>query len=701
MSVRAQMETFQLDLSGLDQPDGQIDGRSFYDLRCRVPFSIPANPVARGVSGEDRLVDDAARGDDDGGEGGQRESDGGEERQGGEIEVIEGIASSTSVDWYGTRMHREALEMMAAQFRNGVAYIPRHGSIFESVEWDQVIGRTREAKVERAQVAEPREANEDQFVLRVQIALYMDEPLAQGLVRRLRRGEQIGQSIGGWFTALRVITDEEGEVTDIIVMGVELDHLAVTRSPANPDSDKLVIAMRQKVADAMRSRQLDAFADRVEQIGADLEASGTAARMADLESFEDMVASLNAARSEVAQHEAQFRTMLAESGPIVDVVDDGDHVVVRFGKTPQATRGTEPEAEPEADAPAQGQRVQEAARAEVGGDVPPAKRPEVSVERQEPESGPEPATTTEHEIETHEQIQPMCSLNVAEAEGRVTLSFRGDESPENIQAAARAILAGEHGDAMRTALREARAVAPPAEASAEASSAMPEPPEQRTTTAGDPGTIEGEIDMDPQVLQELIRSAVSEGVSQGVQAALAAQAPQPTGDPTTTTQSQQPQAQPATHAQPQPATHAAPQVQPLPAHRQTPIAEGTPPASEMDALRSELKRWQARAERSEGMIAEMAARPVRSGIAAHGMTRQQIPAGFGAEDSWKGLAARSREEGFTALPAVIDRAAETLADEKIAKRGTHHLTMMLAQGLNAAEADGLLVDPATRASWAG
>ena len=129
------------------------------------------------------------------------------------------------------------------------------------------------------------------------------------------------------------------------------------------------------------------------------------------------------------------------------------------------------------------------------------------------------------------------------------------------------------------------------------------------------------------------------------------------------------------------------------------LAAPVAPVPVATGLQAELDRWKTRAERSEQVVADMAARPVRSGMAAHGLTRQQIDPGFGAAETWRSLSQRTRDEGYTALPAVIDRAADVLGDENLAKKSTHQLGQLLAQGLNAAEADGLLVQPQVHTTW--
>ena len=154
---------------------------------------------------------------------------------------IEGIASSTSVDHYGTEMTYKALSLMQQQFEYGVPVLPRHQSLLSDgmAEWDEVIGRTESAEIRMMNPQDMKNAydyGENQYILAVKSRLYGDDPKARELVRRLDRGEPIGQSIGGWFNKLEVMENAEGEVTRVLVEDVSLDHLAITRAPANPDS---------------------------------------------------------------------------------------------------------------------------------------------------------------------------------------------------------------------------------------------------------------------------------------------------------------------------------------------------------------------------------------------------------------------------------------------------------------------------------
>lgn len=239
------------------RPDQRLpEGRKAWTVRCRVPFAAPAGDVARvsrdpvaatrSVQPADRAEHPMGSGEDD--------------------SLVVGIASSTSVDFYGTEMSVGALRQMAEQMtagdggKTGIPYLPRHSNGMSGpLEWDEVIGRTVLAEVvPQPEVRSPYNENEPAYVLRTTIKLYPDEPVAQAMMRRIARGERIGQSIGGWFTELQIVQNEEGEVERVIVQGVELDHLAATRAPANPDSSE-VVALRSALVHRLQQRaQADA-----------------------------------------------------------------------------------------------------------------------------------------------------------------------------------------------------------------------------------------------------------------------------------------------------------------------------------------------------------------------------------------------------------------------------------------------------------
>ena len=257
-----------IDITGIpginwEQPEQVTnDGKRIFSVRCRVPFSGLTPEVARKtdeVTASENALDlsDVAaemalqeRVIIDDGDGVELQPDAtgdlgdDDEVNWGDLPLLSGIASSTSVDFYGTEMSMRALKQMAIQMMatSGVPYLPKHNNgSMGAIEWDEVIGRTVHAEVVPAEeVRKSYNPAETQFILRVTTRLYDDEEMSKSLLRRIRRGEPIGQSIGGWFTQLQVVQNDEGDVERVIVQGVELDHLAVTRAPANPDSIGLV-----------------------------------------------------------------------------------------------------------------------------------------------------------------------------------------------------------------------------------------------------------------------------------------------------------------------------------------------------------------------------------------------------------------------------------------------------------------------------
>lgn len=177
------------------------------------------------------------------------------EDEGPKTVLIQGTASSTSVDWYGTEMSLRALQGMADQFRAGVDVTPRHHGWFTPLEWNDVMGRTVMASIERAEVASPSVTTDSGFSLAITGECYEEDAMTAELTKRLSRGQPIGLSIGGWFTEVRYLYDDDGNLERIIIECVELDHVAVVRSPANPDCLDLAV-MRSVAAVALRSRSV-------------------------------------------------------------------------------------------------------------------------------------------------------------------------------------------------------------------------------------------------------------------------------------------------------------------------------------------------------------------------------------------------------------------------------------------------------------
>lgn len=209
----------QLDL----QPAGTRDGRRVWTARCRLPMQGLLGGGLKVVREAPKATGAAVR----------EAAPGVVETASGPV-LLEGYASSTSVDWHGTEMTREALDSMARQMAAGVPYVPSH----YDDEWEQVMGRTVEARVEHGTIV--REggtgAQADGYRLAVRVELYPEHPRSQQLMQAVKRGQVVGMSIGGWFTDAEVETNENDEVERIYIKAVELDHLAVTRRPSNPDS---------------------------------------------------------------------------------------------------------------------------------------------------------------------------------------------------------------------------------------------------------------------------------------------------------------------------------------------------------------------------------------------------------------------------------------------------------------------------------
>ncbi len=406
-----------LDSINWREPDEtDADGTRRFNVRCRFPFSAPAPgfaEVRKPIARDGHMDDEGERVIDDSGEGilldptASGDSDPVDEID-YEEPLLAGIASSTSVDFFGTEMSLRALKQMAGQMiaEGGIPYLPRHNlGASGAMEWDSVIGRTVHAEVvpvEADQLRAPMNPAETHFVLRVTTSLYDDEPLARSLVKRIARGEKIGQSIGGWFTQLQVLQNEEGDVERVIVLGVELDHLAVTRAPANPDSIGLV-SLRSALDERARVA-------RVEDLLSDLGAEPVAIR-ADL---------LPALRSRVAQDE---RHVLA-------VVDNGDGTV----SVTYVIHEEDAEEVEEVEAEEMEEEMEEGAEEEVE---------ESSAEEEGDRSAsaePEPASLLGASERAAEGAEPEESLTPSESPREPEAASRSqveaidlDETPESVQ----------------------------------------------------------------------------------------------------------------------------------------------------------------------------------------------------------------------------------------------------------------------------
>lgn len=221
------------------------DGKRTFAVRCRVPFVLDALFTRASVTSPPPVVEKT--------EGSEPETRAAPVQPAarayagpaGNLKgpTIHGIASSTGRDQHGTEMSERALRQMEAQFNRGsIVYLPRHPSWSGGGgEWDDVMGYVGRAEVVPAEVPE-QNPGEQGFALAVEVQLDGKDPASGKLSQRIADGYEIGQSIGGWFTELCYIY-AEGDSPDnwddperVIIEGIELDHLAATRSPSNTAS---------------------------------------------------------------------------------------------------------------------------------------------------------------------------------------------------------------------------------------------------------------------------------------------------------------------------------------------------------------------------------------------------------------------------------------------------------------------------------
>lgn len=224
-SFRADTTEIPLELELRAERD---DGLRAYGTRQRVAFTgLPLAALA--VQEQAEPAEPAERA----GEPAELRAEGGADTP--FLALLEATASSTGKDSHGTEMTESALASMAEQMKGGVVYLPSH---WES-EWDEVIGRTVDAFIEDGRVALDGATGKpgDGKVLRVVVGLYADEDKAAKLARVVRRADRpVGTSIGGWFTDLEFLFNDDDDVERVLVHGVELDHLATTRRPSNRES---------------------------------------------------------------------------------------------------------------------------------------------------------------------------------------------------------------------------------------------------------------------------------------------------------------------------------------------------------------------------------------------------------------------------------------------------------------------------------
>ena len=244
--------------SNMKKQDQKVDIREAKDMKCLSQETLESGKIKYTMSGSHRAwfpLNELTVGES---EETRKHKDDNRGRP-PKFYNIEGIASSTSIDSYGTEMSYEALMGMADQMKKGVPILPAHAGKSGGVaEWDEVIGRSYDAEIMRTDdIAYAADMGDEQYTLLLRSRLYGDEDVSRKLIRRLKRGEPIGQSIGGWFDKVDVIENREGEIERIIVRSVTLDHIAVTRAPANPDSFGLMTHSIRSKIEQMKSVEPD------------------------------------------------------------------------------------------------------------------------------------------------------------------------------------------------------------------------------------------------------------------------------------------------------------------------------------------------------------------------------------------------------------------------------------------------------------
>lgn len=153
---------------------------------------------------------------------------------------VDGVASSTNRDSYGTVISRDGQRSMAAWANTGEVVLGGEADHF-AIAFDDDLGR-----VTRGEVLD----NGDFYV---QAQLDADNPRAVHLHKKLRQGTQLGLSVFGTITKSHL--DDDGTP---IIDGVRLSRIMVTKRPANPDTWLDAIAKSLASGDALEDETHEA-----------------------------------------------------------------------------------------------------------------------------------------------------------------------------------------------------------------------------------------------------------------------------------------------------------------------------------------------------------------------------------------------------------------------------------------------------------
>lgn len=148
---------------------------------------------------------------------------------------LEGMASDNILDWDLDKVDPSCLYSMKEQITSkDIAIYPRH----KNMDWIDEFGEVDDAKILVEKIN-----NQEVYQLWVKVKLDKKEPETIKLQKSLKRGKKIGFSIGGKLVKAKpeieryVNADGVSSFRNIRrVLEVALDHICITKKPANPRS---------------------------------------------------------------------------------------------------------------------------------------------------------------------------------------------------------------------------------------------------------------------------------------------------------------------------------------------------------------------------------------------------------------------------------------------------------------------------------
>lgn len=570
--------------------------------------------------------------------------------------IIKGIASSTSVDHYGTEMSLQALRNMKEQIEKGVVILPRHESMTGGAglaEWDEVIGRTVSSEIKRANVAQAKEPTEAGYILEVTSRLYEDDERSKSLMKRLNRGELIGQSIGGWFEHVRVVENSKGELERVIVEDVVLDHIAITRAPANPDSHGLsLLNVRSKINNFLNgrsdmdteNRDLDDTAVVVEPKKGESDAPSGDGHVEPVNSHNPFV------KADEEEVKGERATPLEEEleGELDEVLEKHEELQEDYDSLKAEYEKVKSEYE----------EMLENKRAK-------AKEIEMAEERmKEEERMKQELLAMKEELakEIEEQAKELEEKAEKPEEDRMMKEEEDRMMKEEMakeEMAKEELAMEEKGYKMLKAYMEKMMKE---ELSLEEKErmmkeiermmkeyAISEKEEERSISSEDTETLDTRSKVGHNSIDKTIKSVEGETMNKDQMQELAEMIARSV------------------------------------ASAVTPVKEEAPVETKTETIDPTVAELRSELAKTQNMLAEVMRNPVRRG--RHVTT---TITGVGARGAFGDLITRSRNSGSTALSAVVEHNVDKLGTEKIAQISSHELRSMLSAGLNAAQRDGLL-----------